>query len=88
MRTLFTKLMTSSMIAGAALAVSACHHDDNSANTADTNMTDMNTMDSSAGMTNDMSATDSMGNSGMTTDNSAMGGNDAMSNSGTPSNQM
>ncbi len=80
MRTLFSKLMTSSMIAGAALAVAGCHHEDNTANTADTNMTDMNTMDSSAGMTNDMSATDSMGNSGMTADNGAMAGNDAMSN--------
>ena len=84
---IFTKLTTSSMIAGAALAVSACHHEDNTANTADTNMTDMNTMDSSAGMTNDMSATDSMGNSGAS-DNSMMAGNDAMSNSGAPSNQM
>jgi len=88
MRTLFSKLITSSMIAGAALAVSACHHEDNTANTADTNMTDMNTMDSSAGMTNDMSATDSMGNSGMTTDNSVGADNGAMSNSGTPANQM
>ena len=85
MRTLFSKLITSSMIAGAALAVSACHHEDNTANTADTNMTDMNTMDSSAGMTNDMSATDSMGNSG---DNSMMSGNDMSSNSGASSNQM
>jgi len=62
---IFTKLTTSSMILGAALAVSACHKSDDAANTADTNMTDLNTMDSSAGMTNDMSATDSMGNSGM-----------------------
>jgi hypothetical protein len=86
MRNLFTKLMTSSMIAGAALAVSACHHDD-AANNSDTNMTDMNTMDSSAGMTNDMSATDSMGNSGAA-DNSMMAGNDMSANSGAPSNQM
>jgi hypothetical protein len=86
MRNLFTKLMTSSMIVGAALSVAACHHDD-AANNTDTNMTDMNTMDSSAGMTNDMSATDSMGNSGAS-DNSMMAGNDAMSNSGAPSNQM
>ena len=85
MRTLFTKLMMTSMIAGAALAVSACHKSDDTANTADTNMTDLNTMDSSAGMTNDMSITDSMGNAG-TTDNSAMAGNDM--NSTAPSNQM
>ena len=85
MRTLFTKLMMTSMIAGAALAVSACHKSDDTANTADTNMTDLNTMDSSAGMTNDMSATDSMGNAG-TTDNSAVAGNDM--NSTAPSNQM
>ena len=85
---IFTKLTTSSMILGAALAVSACHKSDDAANTADTNMTDLNTMDSSAGMTNDMSATDSMGNSGMTTDNSVGADNGAMSNSGTPANQM
>ena len=83
---IFTKLTTSSMILGAALAVSACHKSDDAANTADTNMTDLNTMDSSAGMTNDMSATDSMGNSGMAADNSAMAGNDM--NSTAPSNQM
>ncbi len=86
MRTLFTKLMTSSMIVGAALAVSACHHDD-TANNTDTNMTDMNTMDSSAGMTNDMSATDSMGNSGMSADNGTMGNADT-ANSTSGSNQM
>ena len=51
MRNIFTKSMAGAMIVGAALSVAACSKTDNSANTADTNMTDMNTMDSSAGMT-------------------------------------
>jgi len=73
MRTLFSKIMMGSMVAGAALAVSACGHN-NSTNVAMTNMTDLNTM-SSAGMTNDMSAMDQTGN--MMMDNSAMtAGND------------
>lgn len=58
MRNLFTKLTAASLVVGAALLVSACGHHENAATTADTNMTDLNTMESSAGMTNDMSATD------------------------------
>ena len=84
MRNILTKSMTGAMIVGAALSVAACSKTDNSANTADTNMTDMNTMDSSAGMTNDASATDMSGN--MATDNAMMGGNDMMT--GNASNAM
>ena len=60
MRRFSSKTATLALLAGAALSVAACSKGEE-ANTADTNMTDMNTMDSSMGMTNDMSATDSMG---------------------------
>ncbi len=58
MRHLFSRLRTGTMIAGAALLVAACGHSENASNAADTNMTDMNTLDSSAGLTNDASAVD------------------------------
>ena len=59
MRDLFSKLMTGSMIAGAALLVSACGGGE-SANTAETNMTEMNSMDTSmeSGSMNDVTAVD------------------------------
>lgn len=79
MRNLFSKTATVAMLAGAALSIAACSkHDDT--NAADTNMTDMNTMDSSAGMTNDMSAMDATGaDANMGGDNSmgAMGGDNS-----------
>ena len=73
MRHLFSKLAAGSMITAATLAVSACGHSDNSANTADTNMTDLNTVDSSEGLTNDASAMDATANDA----NATMGGNEA-----------
>jgi hypothetical protein len=87
MRNLITKLTAGSALVGAALLVAACGHHDTAANTADTNMTDMNTMDSSAGMTNDMSATDATANdANMAMDNGATG---ASADNGTaPANQM
>ena len=48
-------------LAAASLLVAACGHSDNTAAT-DTNMTNMDTMDSSAGMTNDASALDATAN--------------------------
>jgi len=54
MRFLIAKLTTSSAIVGAALLVAACGHHDTPANSAETNKTDMNPMDSSASMTNHM----------------------------------
>ncbi len=85
MRNLFTKLTTASMVAGAALLVAACGHHGNEANTADTNMTDLNTMDSTTGMTNDMSATDATA----TDANMAMDNGAAAATNGTASaNQM
>lgn len=61
MRTLFTKITSASLVIGGALLVAACGHSDNAA-TTDTNMSNMDTMDSSAGMSNDMSAVDATGN--------------------------
>lgn len=78
MRNLFTKLGTGALLTAAALAVSACGHKSDTANTADTNMTDMNTMDSSAGMSNDASAMDGSSNAMTGGDNmmdNAAGGN-------------
>jgi hypothetical protein len=63
MRTL-SKIATSSLLIGGALLVAACGHSDNTAN-ADTNMSNMDTVDSSAGMTNDASALDASGNDAM-----------------------
>jgi hypothetical protein len=60
MRT-FTKITATSLIVAGGLLVAACGHKDNAA-TADTNMTNMDTMDSSAGMSNDQSAMDAAGN--------------------------
>jgi len=59
MRANFTKLMTVSMVAGAALLVSACGGSE-TANTAETNVTDMsdNMGDSMEGSMNDVTAMD------------------------------
>jgi len=58
MRDLFSKLMTGSMIAGAALLVSACGGSE-TANTADANLTEMNSMDTmESGSMNDVTAVD------------------------------
>lgn len=57
MRDLMSKLITGSMIAGAALFVSACGGGE-SANTAETNMTEMNSMEPMEGTTNDVTAVD------------------------------
>lgn len=55
MRALLSKVMTGSMIAGAALVVAACGSNDNAAN----NMTDMNAADTMMdGTTNDVTAVD------------------------------
>ena len=73
MRDLLTKLMTGSMIAGAALLVSACGSKEE-ANTADTNVTEMNAMDANMA-TDNMTAVDgAMGNDAMmANDANAMG---------------
>ena len=60
MRTLSKTATATAVIAGA-LLVAACGHKDTTAPT-DTNMTTMDTMDSSAGMANDMSTLDATAN--------------------------
>jgi len=74
MRTRFSKITTASLVIGGALLVAACGHSDNTA-AADTNMTNMDTMDSSTGMSNDASAMDSTGNGAMDAGNGAMADN-------------
>jgi hypothetical protein len=74
MRDLFSKLMTGSMIAGAALLVSACGGGE-SANTAETNLTEMNSMDTTmeSGSMNDVTAVDgAMADSNMSMDSNSM----------------
>jgi len=91
MRDLISKLMTGSMIAGAALLVSACGGGE-SANTAESNMTEMNSMEPMEGTTNDVTAVDgAMGadanmamdanmSGGMMDANSSMGGDNMTTN--------
>jgi len=57
MRDLMSKLMTGSMIAGAALLVSACGGGE-TANTAESNMAEMNSMEPLEGTMNDVTAVD------------------------------
>lgn len=58
MRALLSKVMTGTMVAGAALLVSACGGSE-TANTAEnTSMTDLNAMAPVEGTTNDMTAVD------------------------------
>lgn len=58
---ILSKIATSTVVIGGALLVAACGHSDNTA-AADTNMTNMDTMDSTSGMTNDASAMDATAN--------------------------
>lgn len=84
MRDLFKKLTAVSMIAGAALAVSACGKSETTNTTENTTMTDMNTMAPMEGSMNDMSATDmgnDMGAMNSTDANMSMDSNMSMGNS-------
>lgn len=56
MRYLIAKLTAGSAIVGAALLVAACGHHGTPANSAETNITDMNPTDSNSGMTGHMRA--------------------------------
>ena len=83
MRAIISKVLTGSLIAGAALAVSACGPKTESTTTTDNTMvTDMNTSgDAMGSMTNDsMTTTDSMSNTGAMADTN---GGDMMMNSTT-----
>ena len=81
MRDYLSKLMVASMVAGAALVVSGCGKSETT-NTTDTNMTEMNSMDTSMeGSMNDVTAVDSTAgtDANMMMDNSSMNMADNMS---------
>ena len=82
MRNLLNKLMTGSMVVGAALVVSACGGSENANTTDNTTVTGMDTMEPVDGTTNDMTAMDGangMGNmsadANMTMDTNMTSGN-------------
>jgi len=87
MRDLLSKLLTGSMVAGAALVVSACGGSEN-ANTVDnTTVTEMDAMEPVDGTTNDMTAVDGAAGTGnmsadanMTMDTNSMSSGNMMSN--------
>ncbi|HVI99797.1 MAG TPA: hypothetical protein VM657_12110 [Sphingomonas sp.] len=84
MRAIISKLVTGTLIAGAALAVSACG-DKTETTTDNTLVTDMNAMDDMGTMTDNMTAVDgTMGNDAMLANDTALandtGAADAMAN--------
>ncbi len=96
MRDLLSKLLTGSMVAGAALVVSACGGSEN-ANTVDntTSVTEMDSMEPVDGTTNDMTAVDGAAGTGnmsadanMTMDTNSMSGGNMMSNNMMMNNMM
>lgn len=86
MRTL-SKIATPAAIVAGALLVAACGHSDNTAAT-DTNMTNMDTMDSSAGMANDMSTLDATANDATAADTGGADANGAAAPAENASNAM
>jgi len=78
---ILSKIATSTIVIGGALLVAACGHSDNTA-AADTNMTNMDTMDSSSGMTNDASAMDATGNDAAAADMNGAAPADTAGNAG------
>lgn len=82
MRNILNKLMTGTMVAGAALLVVACGGSE-TATTDNTAMTEMNSADTMMdGTTNDMTSTDAMmgADANMAMDNMAIDSNMAMDN--------
>ena len=82
MRALISKVVTGSMIAGAALMVSACQPKTETT-TNDAMVTDMNATEGDAMATDNMTATDGAmaSNDAMMSSNDAMASNDAMMSS-------
>jgi hypothetical protein len=77
MRDLLAKVLTGSMIAGAALMVSACGSKEEANTTETTNVTEMNTMDANMA-TDNMTAVDAANGTGtMAGDMNAMNATDA-----------
>ena len=91
MRAMISKVLTGSLIAGAALAVSACGGS-NEATTENTMVTDMNATEGMDTMTDNMTAVDGTMNGGMmandTMGNDMMMSNDTMMMSNTTTNAM
>ena len=95
MRALISKVLTGSMIAGAALAVAACGPKTETT-TDNTTVTDMNATEGMDTTSDNMTAVDSSMNSGMMSNDSSMMSNDSsmmsndsmMSNTGTTTNAM
>ena len=77
MRTLISKVLTGSMIAGAALLVSACGGNNETA-TENTLVTDLNATEGMDTMTDNMTAVDGAMNGGMMANDSMMMSNDSM----------
>ncbi|HEX8381881.1 MAG TPA: hypothetical protein VF592_00755 [Sphingomonas sp.] len=77
MRALISKVLTGSMIAGAALLVSACGGNNETA-TENTMVTDLNTTEGMDTMSDNMTAVDGGMNSGMMANDSMMMSNDTM----------
>lgn len=75
MRALISKVLTGSMIAGAALMVSACGGNNETA-TENTTVTDLNATEGMDTMTDNMTAVDGMSNSGMMANDTGMMSND------------
>lgn len=84
MRALISKVLTGSMIAGAALAVSACGPKTETT-TENTMVTDMNATEGMDTMTDNMTAVDGASNGGMMANDTGMAsdGNDTMMMSNT-----
>ncbi len=88
MRDLLAKVLTGSMIAGAALMVSACGGSESTNTTETTNVTEMNTMDANMA-TDNMTAVDAAHGTGtMAGDMNAMNGTDANMAGGNMANDM
>ncbi len=77
MRALISKVLTGSMIAGAALMVSACGGGNESTATENTTVTDLNATEGMDTMTDNMTAVDGAMNGGMMA-NDTMMSNDSM----------
>lgn len=83
MRALLSKMMTGTMVAGAALLVSACGGSD-TANTAEnTAMTDLNAMAPMEGTVNDMTVVDSAAMDANAVDANAVDANASADNAAT-----
>jgi len=82
MRAIISKVLTGSLIAGAALAVSACGPKTETT-TENTMVTDMNTTDDTGTMSDNMTAVDGSANGGMMANDTDTMGNDTMTTSNT-----